>query len=191
MDAAVAEPTIGQALPWVNLTFDYTEQIAELIPEDMLDWRPEDPSGKWSFSLGEIAMHCADARLMFARQLSGNESTEGYWSEGPGEDGVWPFKQRGSRQEILDSLKAAREELEPYLNQPVSAMSEQTEGTRAVFDKTLQQIKEAGRDTAEHELRGPANILRVVMAAACHEAGHRGALQTLLRQQGVNAGSHE
>ena len=34
--------------------------------------------------------------------------------------------------------------------------------------------------------RGPANIVRVRMALCVHEAGHRGALQTILRLEGIN-----
>jgi hypothetical protein len=36
------------------------------------------------------------------------------------------------------------------------------------------------------EMRGAPGIFRVLMAAACHEAGHRGTLYTLLRMNGVS-----
>lgn len=188
MDASVMETNMGLAFPWLNMTFDLTDNLAKLIPEDSLDWRPEDPSGKWCFSLGEIVMHCADARIMFARQLNGSDSHEGYCSEGPGEDGVWKFKEHGGKQAILGCLAASRKELEPFMQMPISAMGEVTEGSQAAFDKHLAKMKEDGQDTAEMEQRGPANIVRVLMATVVHEAGHRGALQTLLRQKGINFG---
>ena len=183
--------TVAACYPWVGLILDYTEEIAELVPEDKLEWRLPDPSGKWHFSLAEIIMHSADARIMFARQLSGNESTVGYWSTGPGQDGVWSFRPYGSRQEILDSLKSARAELRPWLEQPVSAAMETTEGTRRLFGKALAGMKEKEQDTAAVELRGPANIVRVLMACIAHESGHRGTLQTLLRVHGINASNRE
>lgn len=183
--------TIGDQLPWVSMTFDYMDKISALIPADKIDWRPEDPSGKWCFSLGELAMHSADARLMFARTLSGEDSEEGYWMDYPKDDsGVWTRKREpGSLQEILDSLAAGRKALEPWLNMPYSELLSSTPGTQATFEKNLAKMREAGKDTADAERRGVTTINRVLMAAACHEAGHRGTLQTLLRQQGVNAGS--
>jgi uncharacterized damage-inducible protein DinB len=184
-----AAPTIGQVYPWFNMTLDYTDQISALIPEDLLDWRYEDPSGKWTFSLAEQAMHSADARRMFARQIAGNDSTEGYWSEGPGEDGVWPFKPYGSKQAILDSLQSAREELNAVLNRSAADALEITPGTQATYDKVIAQMKEKDMDTAAAELRGPANLIRVLMATVVHEAGHRGSMQTLLRMKGHNAGT--
>jgi len=189
MDSATqAGPTIGQVYPWLNMTFDYTDRIAALIPDELLDWRYEDPSGKWTFSLAELAMHCADARIMFARQISGNDSEEGYWSSGPAEDGVWPFKAYGDRQAILDSLRAARAELDEVLNRSADDVLFVPEGTKKVYENVLGQMKDQGTDTASLELRGPANLARVLMAAAVHEAGHRGSMQTLLRMKGHNAG---
>jgi hypothetical protein len=101
---------IGLGLPWLTATLDSLEQIAALVPEDKLDWRLADPSGKWHFSLAEIVMHSADARRMFARMLTASESTDGYWSTGPGEDGVWPFKPYGTKQTILDSHGTQRKD---------------------------------------------------------------------------------
>lgn len=193
MDSAMqaAAMTVGDQMPWVSMTFDYMDKICALIPEDKIDWRPEDPSGKWCFSLGEIAMHVADARTMFARTLSGDDSEEGYWMDYPKDDsGVWTRKREpGSLQEILDSLAAGSAALKPWLNKPYSEILSGTPGTEAAFEKNLAKMREAGKDTADAERRGPTTINRVLMAAACHEAGHRGALQTLLRQLGLNVGS--
>jgi uncharacterized damage-inducible protein DinB len=189
MDATPQQqPTIGQALPWINMTFDYTEQVAAALTDELRDWRPSDPSGRFFFSLGELVAHCADSRRMFARQLAGSDSNEGYWSEGPGEDGVWKFRQLPSAAELAASLKDARQELAPFVALPASEQWNQTDGTRAIFEKSLQTMREKGKDTAEAELRGAANINRIFFAATAHEAGHRGALQTLLRMQGVAAG---
>jgi uncharacterized damage-inducible protein DinB len=182
------EATIGQVLPWTAMTFDYTDKVAAMLTDDLRDWRPSDPAGKFFFSLGELVAHCADARRMFARQLAGDDSTDGYWSDGPGEDGVWTFKDLPDAAALLLSLQSARRELQSWLDLPASRQGEQTSGTKAVFDRQLQLLREAGKDTAVAELRGPANINRVLFAAACHEAGHRSVLQTLLRMNGVAAG---
>jgi len=189
--------TIGQHLPWVNMTLDYTEQIVSKIPEDLLDFRPVDPNGHFMFSLAELAMHCADTRRMFARQLAGTESEEGMWTEWDENDAgsemamTWRFKPRGTKQEILDSLRTAREELQPWFELPLSSLMEATDGTRALFDQNLTKLRAKGVDVAEMELRGPSTINRVLFALTAHEAGHRGTLQTLARLQGVDArGEH-
>jgi uncharacterized damage-inducible protein DinB len=188
MDAAAqAQLTVGGFLPWVSMILDYTDEIVALIPEDKLDRRMEDPSGAFCFSLGEIAMHMADARRMFARELSGAQSEEGYWSDGPAEGGVWKFKPCESKQALLDSLAAARAELAPYTELSATSYTETTQGTRGSFERMLAAMREHGKDTAQAESRGPANIVRVLMAVVAHESGHRGSLQTLLRQQGINA----
>ncbi len=187
MDAAT-QPGLSVAgfLPWINMVLDYTDEIVALIPEDKLDWRPEDPTGHFCFSLGEIAMHIADARRMFARQLSGSESEDGYWSEGPDAQGVWKFTPPAGKAEILHSMNEARRELKAYLDLPAASYTQTTDGSRSTFEKSLERLREAGQPTNEAEARGPANIVRVLMAVIAHEAGHRGSLQTLLRMQGVN-----
>jgi uncharacterized damage-inducible protein DinB len=188
---AASEQTVGDVMPWVTMTLDYTDKVCAAIPDDKLDWRPTDPSGKWNFSLGEIAMHCADSRTMFARTLNGEgDNEEGYWMKYPEEGGSeWKrLREPGSKQEILDSLKAGREMLNEWLNKPSSELLSVTDGHRKSFDDMLAKMREAGKDTADAERRGPANVNRSLMATACHEAGHRGALQTLLRQHGVNVG---
>ena len=178
--------TIGFSLPWLTATLDAMEQVTALIPEDRLEWRLNDPSGKWHFSLAEIAMHSADARRMFARMLSGSESTDGYWSAGPGEDGIWPFQPYGTKQAVLGSLKEARTELQPYLDLPLNSLMETTEGTRRRFEQNLARMREKQIDTANDEKRGAATILRILMACAVHESGHRSSLQTLLRMHGIH-----
>jgi hypothetical protein len=47
-------------------------------------------------------------------------------------------------------------------------------------------VKEQGIDTTRMEMRGAPGIFRVLMGVACHEAGHRGTLYTLLRLNGVS-----
>jgi hypothetical protein len=189
MSAQKPARTIGIALPWLNMALDETERLAGLIPEDKLDWRLPDPSGRWHFSLAEIAMHCADARIMFARQLSGSELRDGYWSAGPsGDDEVWKFDPYGSKQVILDSLRTARTELQPFLDLPAESFTEVTDGVRKTFEKHVADLKETGKEkeAADAELRGPANIVRVLMAVAVHENGHKSSLGTLLRLHGVD-----
>jgi hypothetical protein len=132
-------------------------------------------------------MHCADSRRMFARQLSGEQREDDYWSEGPEEAGTWKFKECQGKQEVLDSLRAARQELQPFLDLPASSLTAVLQPTLESFDKMVAQLKEQGKDTSEIEARGPANVVRVMMALVAHESGHRASLQTLLRLQGVNA----
>lgn len=197
MSVATQAVTIGQHLPWVNMTLDYTEHLVEKIPDELLDFRPVDPNGHFMFSLAEIAMHCADSRRMFANTLAGIESEEGFWTEWDEADAgnelamAWKFKPRGTKQEILESLRSAREQLAPWLSLPLSSLNEATDGTRESFEKNLAKMREKGVDTAEVELRGPSTVNRVLFAVTAHESGHRGSLQTLLRLQGVDArGEH-
>jgi uncharacterized damage-inducible protein DinB len=197
MSVATQAVSIGQHLPWVNMTLDYTEQLVEKIPDELLDFRPVDPNGHYMFSLAEIAMHLADTRRMFAHTLSGDASEEGFWTEWDENDSgnemamQWKFKPRGTKQEILDSLRSGREELNAWLSLPVSSLNESTDGTRESFNKNLEKMREKGADTSEVELRGPSTVNRVLFAVTAHESGHRGSLQTLLRLQGVDArGEH-
>jgi uncharacterized damage-inducible protein DinB len=173
------------------------QRLVELIPDELLDFRPADPNGHYMFSLAEIAMHIADTRRMFARTLAGSESDEGYWTTWDENDSAsaeamqWKFKPRGSKQEILDSLRSGRDELTPWLSLPVSSLNESTDGSRASYEKNLAKMRDNGVDTTDVELRGPSTVNRVLFALTAHEAGHRGALQTLLRMQGVDArGEH-
>lgn len=182
------QANIGDVLPWVKMTLDYTEQLAALVPEDKLEWRPEDPSGGFFFSLGEIVMHCADARRMFAGQLHGTDTADSYWSPGPGEGSVWEFKKCADKQALLASLAETRRLLQDWLDRPASELLDTTAGTRQAYERMLQWHKEHGKDTNALAKAGPANIMRVLMATAIHEAGHRGSLQTLLRLHGVNVG---
>jgi hypothetical protein len=180
--------TIGITFPLLNMTLDGTERFARLIPEDKLDWRLPDPTGRWHFSLAEIAMHCADARILFARQLSGSDRRDGYWSAGPtGEDGVWEFEPYGTKQAILDSLRSSRAELQPFLDLPAEASADVVDGVRRSFEKQVAGLREKGmeKEAAAAELRGPASVIRVLLALAVHENGHKGSLGTLLRTHGV------
>ena len=185
---AEAMVTVGDQLPWTTMTLDYTERLAEVVPDDLLDWRPGDPSGRFCFSLAEILMHIADARLMFIRQLIGGENGEGYWAtgEGPNEEGVWTFRDHGGKGAILDSLKSTRGLVQEWLDKPVSELLAVTVAAREVFEKHLEFFRGTDRDTTDFERRGAPSVMRVMFALTTHEAGHRGALQTLLRLKGVN-----
>lgn len=196
MDASTqAAPgmTIGEQWPWAGETFSQTEQVAALIPADQLDWRPTDPSGRWIFSLGEIVMHCADIRLMFAKQLRGEDSSELYWLAPPASrGGTWTRKREpASRQELLDSLAKGREELETWLARPYSELLSATPGMAARFAEHLAGLRAAGKETVALERRGPSTINRVLMTLTCHEAGHRGALQANLRLLGISAAEED
>jgi uncharacterized damage-inducible protein DinB len=184
--AAQSQPNIGQTYPWLNMTFDYTDRLAALIPNELLDWRYTDPSGGHTASLAELAMHLADDRLEFSRQLCGSEDLSGYWTLNPRDEGMLDFRPYGSKQAILDSLQAGRRALDPYLAMPSSAALKVTDGMLSTFKRVQLELRDKGIDTADYERRGPANVIRVLMAVAVHESGHRGALQTLLRTKGIN-----
>lgn len=188
-----AECSVYDYLLWLGLTWDHTEKLAAAIPDELLDWRPTDPSGKYCFSLAEILMHIADSRLMFSTQLSGEELEGQYWasSDGPNEEGGWTFKDHGGKQALLDSLKQGRARYQAWVDRPYSTLLDVPDGARKAYDGFLKRLKEEGHDTAPLEKRGPASVVRVLMAAAAHEAGHRGTLLTLLRQHGVNVGYDE
>lgn len=190
---ALRKTTIGDLWPWAGETFRHTEQVAASIPEDKLDWRPTDPSGRWSFSLGEIAMHCADIRLMFARQLRGEDSEELYWLASPPErGGSWTRKREpGGLQEIMDTLVQGRTEIETWLALPASELLSPTPGMTAHFEARLTELRAAGRDTAAAERWGPGSIHWILMTVCCHEAGHRGALQANLRLLGISVAEEE
>jgi uncharacterized damage-inducible protein DinB len=188
-----AECSANDYLLWLGLTWDQTEKLAAAIPEELLDWRPTDPSGKFCFSLAEILMHITDSRLMFSTQLSGEELEGQYWatSEGPNEEGVWTFKAHGGKQALIDGLKGSRAKYQLWIDKPYSTLLDVPDGARKAYDSFLARLKEEGHDTAAMEKRGPASVVRVLMAVAAHEAGHRGTLQTLLRQHGINVGYGE
>ena len=61
-----------------------------------------------------------------------------------------------------------------------------TEGAKATYKRQIASVKEQGIDTTQMEMRGAPGIFRVLMGVACHEAGHRGTLYTLLRLNGVS-----
>ncbi len=87
---------------------------------------------------------------------------------------------------MLGRLAEARSVVEHWLDQPASTLLDVTENSKAVFQENLKRMKEAGHSSEDWERRGPANVNRVLVALAVHEAGHRGTLQALLRQQGIN-----
>jgi uncharacterized damage-inducible protein DinB len=190
---AAADPagtqTIGDLLPWTRLTLDYTESVCAVIPEAQLNWRPIDPGGRFFFSLAELVMHMSDMRRRFARQLSGKPSVEGYWCTSPtaAADGSWEFRVCGGKAELLGSLEEGRRELEHWLDLPAAQLHDTTPATVSAYEEKRKKCEEPCSPEDEALLkRGPATILRVLMAASVHEAGHRGALQTLLRQLGVH-----
>lgn len=179
---------IGDALPWARMTLDYTDQLAALIPDELLGWRSPDPSGAFSFSLGEIAAHISDARSMFIRQLSGAPEDDNYFSEGPKAPDYkhWEFRPF-TKAELLASLAASRALAEEWLSRPADGIYAPTPGTTEAWEKMKAKLAEDGNseELAKAELRGPASVVRVLMALCVHEAGHRGSLGTLLRQQGI------
>jgi uncharacterized damage-inducible protein DinB len=191
MDAQAATAlSAGDGLPWIGITLDQTDKVAVLVHEGLAALRPTDPLGRFCFSLGELVMHIADSRRMFLGQLDGADYSGGYWAGtgGPDSQGVWRFRAPQSWEDVLVSVEWGGTKLREYLARPQHALWEPTEGTLAFFGRYLADLRAAGREeqALAYERRGPASLARTLTALACHEAGHRGALQTLLRLQGVN-----
>jgi uncharacterized damage-inducible protein DinB len=189
MDTVTATTTIRQSFPRVTLALDYFDEVAAQIPEDLLHWRPTDPSGRFCFSLAELVMHVADARRMFGSQLSEASDGEPAWttSMGPKDDGTWDFRAPENRQQLLASLRSARIGIETVLDQDAELLHQSTPGSRAMYQRSLDWYAERGKEVpAELLENGPGTVQRVLMSALVHEAGHRGALQTLLRLHGIN-----
>lgn len=181
---------VSDLLPFVKETLDKTDLICSLIPEHLLDWRPADPSGRFSFSLGEIAIHIGDSRRSFARVLSGNNTEGGYLSDflpQPENGSNWRFKP-ASKTQIMEHLASARLELEEWLYKPADQILESTEASRARFERHIAKLESDGKNTSEALRRGPVSINRTLAYTATHESGHRGSLQTLLRSHGINVG---
>jgi hypothetical protein len=189
--ASQAQQTIGDQMPWYVMTMDYTEKICRLIPRELWDWRPEDPQGHFQASLGEIAMHCADERHGHAQMLSGKTDGGVFFTLSPGKDGINKFREGVSKQDVLASLSAGRALLDSYAHLPADRLTDVTEGAKAAYERQIASVKEQGIDTTRMEMRGAPGIFRVLMAVACHEAGHRGTLYTLLRLNGVSLPEEE
>lgn len=179
----------GDGLPWIGITLDHTERITRLVDEKLAALRPVDPIGRFCFSLGELVMHIADSRRMFLGQLDGADYSGGYWADSAGPDlnGAWHFSPPASWADVQESVSWAGGKLREYLAGPLEALWEPTAGTRGFFEHYLADLRQAGRDeqAAQYERRGPASLARTLTALACHEAGHRGSLQTLLRLHGI------
>lgn len=186
-----AELSIGESLIWVNYMFSTTERVAAAIPPGLLDWRPAQAAGGVHFSLAEIAMHIADARRNFAAQETGADYSADYycpawWSSTEvGDDELYRFKPYGSKEQLLASLKQARQLYAPLLALPLSRMTDVTAGSRQAFDKMIAELAAQGVDTAPHLRHGPGTIVHGLLAVIAHESGHRGSLTTLLRLNGV------
>jgi hypothetical protein len=184
--ASQAQQTIGDQMPWYGMTMDYTEKICALIPDELWDWRPADPQGHFQASLGEIAMHCADERHGHAQMLNGEMDRSVCFTLNPGKDGINRFREGVTKQDVLVSLSAGRALLDRYAHLPAGRLTDVTEGAKATYERQIASVKEQGIDPTRMEMRGPPGIFRVLMGVACHEAGHRGTLYTLLRLNGVS-----
>jgi uncharacterized damage-inducible protein DinB len=186
---------ISESLPALPRALNITDQLCALIPENLLEWRPVDPSGAFQFSLAEIAFHLADSRLQFARQLAGtdtDEAEEHYMLQFSFEQpelqkgAKWTLQPYSGKAQMLEYLKAARAEFQVWLDKPASDLLLTTPGSEAAFKKALENFEKRGTDTTAMRKRGPATIMRVLTGAMIHETGHRGTLHALLRQHGIN-----
>jgi uncharacterized damage-inducible protein DinB len=184
---------ISESLPSLARALNITDQLCALIPENLLEWRPTDPSGAFQFSLAEIAFHLGDSRLQFARQLAGTETLEedfmlqfSFEQLELQKGARWALKPYVGKSQMLEYLKAARAEFQVWLDKPESDLLLTTPGSEAAFKKALENFEKRGTDTTALRKRGPATIMRVLTGAMIHETGHRGTLHALLRQHGIN-----
>jgi uncharacterized damage-inducible protein DinB len=186
---------ISESLPSLPRALNLTDQLCALIPENLLEWRPTDPSGAFQFSLAEIVFHLADSRLQFARQLAGTNTEEvekDYMLELSFEDperfkgAKWTLQPYKGKTQMLEYLKSARAEFQVWLDKPATDLLLTTSGTEATFKKALETAEKRGTETTAMRKRGAATIMRVLTGAVIHETGHRGTLHALLRQHGVN-----
>ena len=134
-------------------------------------------------------MHCADDRHDHAQMLSGESDSSVFFTLSPGKNGINTFREGVSKQDVLASLRAGRARLDRYARLPADRLTDVTEGAKAAYERQIASVKEQGIDTTRMEMRGAPGIFRVLMGVACHEAGHRGTLYTLLRLNGVSLAS--
>jgi uncharacterized damage-inducible protein DinB len=186
---------ISESLPALPRALNITDQLCALIPENLLEWRPTDPSGAFQFSLAEIVFHLADSRLQFARNLADTHTEEnekeymldlGFEDPEQFKGAKWTLKPYSGKAQMLDYLKAARTEFQVWLEKPESDLLLTTPGTESRFKKALEDAEQRGTDTTAMRKRGAATIMRVLTGAVIHETSHRGTLHALLRQHGIN-----
>lgn len=170
-----------------------TEELLAKIPDDLLEFRPEDPSGRFQFSIAEIFAHVADARTMFATTYLADvpmDDQEGlYMMSPPDEDGAWkPNVEDFGRPALERALAEGWGRLAPALEMPESEAFAATPGGLRMHDAAASR-RDAGEEPQPWDERvlswGPATLIRVLATCASHEAGHRGALVSLARRHGV------
>ena len=186
-ETSIADLSGFQLLPWAKTFLDYTDAVINSLPEDedALDWRPTDAAGTWYFSIREQAMHIVDERHD-AMWLSG-EDPQGhlFMQEYGGTQKPWEFR-KGSRAEIIESLKAGRSLLNSWLSRPNQELLETTDRLREKHRTAVARLREEGKgDEADLlEVRGPSRIINSILFLIAHEQSHRSVLQHLLRQRG-------
>ncbi len=186
MEAATKKRTIAQDLVWANHMLDYTDQVCEGLTEENFNLRPTDPAGGYFFSVGEQAMHIVDSRWGMLSWMDGNDYSDREYSGAyPGKDKPWLFKE-ASTQEVIASLKEAREKINEIMAGDSAGLIETTVGTVSSYEESLKKAKDAGKDTKELEAEGPATLCNVLLFLCAHEQAHRGVLQTTLRMNGVD-----
>ncbi|MCC7479312.1 hypothetical protein IT575_12770 [bacterium] len=187
--ASGAALSVGDGLPIVALCLSGSERVCKLVDDSLWALRPADPSGRWSFSLGELVMHIADARWLFAGQLDGADYSPRYFvTNQPRDPGaIWTFRP-GAPEAALESLQDGRAAIQRWLEQPLEKLWQPTSGTEDFFHSYQQKLRAAGEEemAQAYARRGPASLARTLSGLVAHESGHRGSLQTLLRLQGAN-----
>ncbi|MEZ5337053.1 MAG: DinB family protein [bacterium] len=182
---AANDPRIIDAIWSITAMLDYTDKIAAVVTEELVDWRPGMPDGSYSFSVGEQLKHIADYRAYVAEMLSGEKAGYVRWAaDYPGRDQPWQFRE-GSLTEILERLQFSRSLIQPWLEQGFSTLLMPTEGTTQSYTQQLSALREKGENTAALEAAGPGSLASAILFLVAHENGHRSVLQTLLRLAGA------
>ena len=89
-------------------------------------------------------------RRMTGEELKGRHFMQEYG----GTDKPWEFKPL-KRDEVLASLKQARERVDEVLSWPANALAEPTEAVEKAHAERIKALRDAGEDTSEQEAAGP------------------------------------
>jgi uncharacterized damage-inducible protein DinB len=185
MEAPQAETTIYHALPWVKVFLDYTDAVVQGLPDDSAAIRPVDPKDAFVFSAKEQAMHVADVRWDVLEWITGaDHSQRRFAGDYPGKDKPWVFKE-ATRERILASLLDSRQQLDVLFSGPAAGLDASTPALIKAYEKRLDAMRTAGKDTAEAQANGPSTLGNMLLFLTTHEAGHRAVLQHMLRLHGV------
>jgi uncharacterized damage-inducible protein DinB len=88
---------------------------------------------------------------------------------------------RQSRGSSGQSERSARDLLEPFFELPLEQLGRPTAASQKAYDERLAKLKAEGKDTSDHEKKGPQTVADCLLFLVGHEQSHRGVLQAMLR----------